>query len=171
MTVTLVARGASAEALIAQRHALGQDARDEVWEGVYHMGPYAHFRHGVLESEMHDVLRPRVAAAGLIKTGAFNLGDDEHNFRVPDLGVHDGAGGVYVATCRLVVEILSPDDETFAKFAFYAAHGVDEILVVDPESRSVRCWRLAEGDYALADGSSVLDVACADLEAGIAWPD
>jgi len=148
MTVTLVARGASAEALIAQRRALGQDSRDEVWEGVYHMAPYAHFRHGALEAEMHHVLRPLVQAAGLLGTGGFNLGD-EHDYRVPDLGVHAGPGGVYVTTCRLVVE---------------------EILVVDPDARTVRCWRLADGAYALADESSVVNVACADLESGIAWP-
>ena len=34
----------------------------------------------------------------------------------------------------LVVEILSPGDETYDKLAWYAAGGVDEVLVVDPRS-------------------------------------
>jgi Uma2 family endonuclease len=35
----------------------------------------------------------------------------------------------------VVVEILSPGDETYDKLDWYAAGGVDEVLVVDPESR------------------------------------
>jgi Uma2 family endonuclease len=34
----------------------------------------------------------------------------------------------------LVVEILSPGDETYDKLDWYAAGGVDEVLVVDPHS-------------------------------------
>jgi Uma2 family endonuclease len=36
-----------------------------------------------------------------------------------------------------LVEILSPADETPAKLPFYAAHQVDELLIVDPQSRTV----------------------------------
>jgi Uma2 family endonuclease len=39
---------------------------------------------------------------------------------------------VYLATAEIVVEILSPGDDTYAKFGFYAAHGVREIIVAGP---------------------------------------
>lgn len=56
--------------------------------------------------------------AGLIPAmGEFNLGESEHNFRVPDGGVLQlGAAGTWLATAALVVEIVSPnDDETWDK--------------------------------------------------------
>jgi hypothetical protein len=31
-----------------------------------------------------------------------------------------------VATAAVVVEVVSPDDETCERFGFYAAHGVDD---------------------------------------------
>ena len=31
---------------------------------------------------------------------------------------------------------MSPDDETYEKFGFYAAHGVDELVVADPATRT-----------------------------------
>ncbi|MDQ3680552.1 MAG: Uma2 family endonuclease [Actinomycetota bacterium] len=37
-------------------------------------------------------------------------------------------------------EIISPDDETYEKFGFYADHGVEEIIVADPAARSVTIW-------------------------------
>ena len=44
---------------------------------------------------------------------------------------------MYLATAALVVEIVSPDDETWEKLDFYAAHHVDELLIVDPQERQV----------------------------------
>lgn len=41
---------------------------------------------------------------------------------------------VFMATAALVLEIVSPDDETWDKLDFYAAHDVDELLIVDPQS-------------------------------------
>lgn len=38
----------------------------------------------------------------------------------------------------MVVEILSPRDESYEKFPFYAAHGVDEVLIVNTEGQRVK---------------------------------
>jgi Uma2 family endonuclease len=43
----------------------------------------------------------------------------------------------------LVVEIRSPDDETYEKFPFYEQVGVREVLVVELD-RSLRHWRRQE---------------------------
>ena len=73
----------------------------------------------------------------LLAMGEFNLGESEHDFRVPDGGLHrPGAAGVWHATAALVVEILSPGDESLQKLPFYAAHHVDEVLLVDPAERT-----------------------------------
>jgi Uma2 family endonuclease len=69
---------------------------------------------------------------------------------------------------ELVIEVLSPGDETYDKLPFYAAFGVKEVLVVDPDSRAVELFVLRGGRFpaALADEhgwlrSSVLGVAFA----------
>jgi len=156
--------------LIERRRSLGLDGHDEVWDGVYVMAPFAHSNHGVLKSELLHALDPRARRAGLRPGDSFNLGEPE-NFRVPDAGYHRGVPGtLYVPTAALVLEVLSPDDETFAKFDFYAAHGVDELMVADPEARTIRCWHLVDGAYLEQPRSALLDVEVATLVAEVNWP-
>src|SRR5262249_58585759 len=114
--------------------------------------------------------------AGLARMGSTIVGR-AGDFRVPDqLVVRDPVEDVYQPTAAMVVEILSPDDETFEKFGFYAAHGVEEILVADPAERTVRLWRLggaAEGaarEYLEVDRSDLLDIRADDLRDQITWP-
>jgi hypothetical protein len=104
---------------------------------------------------------PLAAAAGLIATGPFNLGSPD-DFRVPDGALHRGRPtGAFLPTAALVVEILSPYDETWEKFGFYAAQGVDEILVVSASDRSLWWWVLDDAQYVAADRSSLLGPASA----------
>jgi hypothetical protein len=56
-----------------------------------------------------------------------------------------GADGLWHPTAALVIEILSPADETIGKLPFYAAHAVDEILIVDPTKREVNWLALRGG--------------------------
>lgn len=169
-TVVLGERPAELEALLARRRALGLDGHDEVWEGVYHVAPHAHSDHGIVEAELGAALGARAKARGLRPSGAFNLGTAQ-DYRVPDLGFHEGRpGSTYVGTVAVVVEVLSPDDETWAKFDFYAARGVRELLVADPAERTVRCWRLVEGAYEPVDASELLAVDMVELIAEIDWP-
>ena len=69
-----------------------------------------------------------------------------------------------------MLEVLSPDDETFAEFGFYAAHGVDELLVADPDACTVRCWHRVGDDYVEQDRSALLDLDMATLVAEVRWP-
>jgi len=159
------------EAFIARRHSLGLDKFDEVWDGEYHMAPMARFSHGLLDTQMAILLEPLATAAGLIGSGAFNLGDST-NFRVPDRGLHRAkSAAVWLPTAAVVIEIESPDDETWDKLDFYAAHGVDEVLVVSAERRSVT-WLVLQGErYDQADHSYLLGRASAALVESIDWPD
>ncbi|HTJ76235.1 MAG TPA: Uma2 family endonuclease [Acidimicrobiales bacterium] len=160
-------------ALIARRHALDQDRSDEVWEGDYHMVPAPHPWHGYVWHRLAVLLDQAARAAGLAGTSEFNLGV-QGDFRVPDAGYHRGLPSVlYVPTAAIVVEVLSPGDETWLKFGFYARHGVEEICVADPEAGTIhriRWFRLAGDAYEEVDRSDLLGVSAADLEAAIDWP-
>ena len=89
--------------------------------------------------------------------GDFNLGDSEHNFRVPDGGLHrSGVAETWLATAALVIEIVSPNDESWDKLPFYAAHNVDEVLIVDPAKRSIDWLALTDGEYRPVEHSGLI---------------
>lgn len=158
------------EAWLQQRRALGQDGRDEVWEGVYHVAPHEHGRNGAVAMQLVLVLAGPAKTAGLVPGGSFNLGRPD-DFRVPDLGFHRGSpNALYFPTAALIIEVLSPDDETFAKFGFYARHGVGELWVVDPLGHTVRIWTLTEETYDEVDTSALLGVTAAAVAADVDWP-
>ena len=169
-TVVLGERPAELEALIARRRALGLDRHDEVWHGEYHMAPWPHGRHGRLEVEIAVVLRGLVRPSGLYVSTAVNIGD-EQNYRVPDLAVHrPGPELLWNPTAAMVVEVVSPHDESWLKFDHYAAHAVDEVLIADPADRSLHLFVLVGGEYRPSERSDLLGVAVADLHAAIEWP-
>jgi hypothetical protein len=101
------------EALIERRRGLGQDRHDEVWNGALHMIRAPSGPHAVLTAQLAELLGPVARAAGLVTSGDFNLGEHQDDFRVPDLGIHRRAPtGVWVPTAAIVVEVVSPGDET-----------------------------------------------------------
>ena len=101
----------------------------------------------------------------------FNLGESKHDFRVPDGGLHrPGAAGVWHATAALVIEILSPGRRELQKLPFYAAHDVDEVLLVDPAERKVTWLALRDGEYAPVQRSGLIELGPAELAAQIDWP-
>ncbi|MGH9138650.1 MAG: Uma2 family endonuclease [Acidimicrobiales bacterium] len=109
-------------------------------------------------------------AAGLRCLGPVNIGNG-NNYRVPDRSVVrvDAELGVFLPSAVMVVEIVSPDDETLAKFGFYFEHAVQEILVVDPASRSVAWFRRGAVEFVDAPGSEVV-TGLDDLAGRLRWP-
>jgi Uma2 family endonuclease len=90
---------------------------------------------------------------------------------VPDGGLHrPGAGGVWLHTAALVVEIVSPGDETWQKLPFHAAHHVDELLIVDPDKRTVHWLTLGGDTYSPVELSGLIDLGTAELLERIDWP-
>ncbi len=63
------------------------------------------------------------------------------------------------------VEIVSPGD----KFDFYAAHDVDEVLVVDPDKRTVDWFALKDGEYKPIEPSGVIELGATELAQQIDW--
>ncbi len=169
-TVIVGPRPAELEALLERRRATGADLFDEVWHGEYHMAPGPSGAHGRLDGAWAALLHRLAPDAGLFDSGPFNLGERD-DFRVPDRGLlREAAPATWNPTAALVVEIVSPGDESWAKLPFYADHGVHEVVIVDPETHRV-AWLAQRGArYEEVDRSAVLDVAVADVVAQITWP-
>lgn len=141
-----------ADRVIAERHRLGLDLMDEVWDGTYHVAPAPSREHQRVVGELLVLWHAPVREAGLAISHELNLlrpdADDWTDYRVPDLVVFDPAvsdeRGV-VGPAELVVEVRSPGDESLAKLPFFERLGVREVLVVDRDTKAVRRWVLASG--------------------------
>ena len=170
-TLVLDSPAAGLDPLFESRRRSGLDRLDEIWEGVYHMVPAPSGPHATIESQLHMILGPLAQQTGLTMIGQSNLGESEHNFRVPDSALHrNPPTGVWNPTAAMVIEIVSPDDETWEKLPFYAAHHVDEVLIVDPQERTVNWLGLAGAEYRPIEHSGLVDLAAGDLAKQLDWP-
>ncbi len=159
------------EDFLERRRHLGLDLFDEVWEGVLHVVPGPAGRHAALDQQVAELLGPPARAAGLEVWGPTNIGDAD-DYRVPDRSVHrrPDPDAVFHATAALVVEIVSPGDTSWRKLDFYAGAGVEELVIVDPQERTVT-WMASAGDsWQPARTSTVLGIEVATLVDGIRWP-
>lgn len=171
MSTLVLGEQPAISAWLAERRRLGQDRYDEIWEGVYHVAPAPTPAHGDVDDQLARLLGPHADRAGLRGHGTINVGAGKDDFRVPDHAYLRGRPTTtFVPSAAVVVEIVSPDDETWAKLDFYFAHGVEELLVVDPQRREVT-W-LVRGPSALepAAGSALLGLTAAELAGRLDWP-
>jgi Uma2 family endonuclease len=169
-TVLVGDRPPEVEELIQRRRALGQDLFDEVWEGDYHLVPVPHRQHGELDEELAYALHPRAKRAGLRGSGPCNIGEP-NDYRVPD-GAYfaDRHPQVFNPSAEIVLEIVSPGDESRRKFDFYFRAGVKEVLIVDPTARTVEWFVRGGSDFHPAVASSLLGISATELFEQIDWP-
>ncbi|WP_219416231.1 Uma2 family endonuclease [Pseudonocardia nigra] len=135
------------QSMLDERRRLGQDVRDEMWDGVLHMVPPPSDAHQEFAIRFLFVIVPIAEGRGLLaryETGLFRADKD---YRVPDQlycrpeqRSDRGAEGA-----ELVVEIRSPGDETYDKIDFYSRVGVREMVVVHPHDRRVELFRALGG--------------------------
>lgn len=157
------------EALLERRRALGRDMLDEVWAGDYHVKPEPEPMHEYVDHQLAELLSSLEQRARLVATGPFNLGGPD-DYRVPDRGLHRGLPTTtFVPTAAVVIEVVSPDDETWNKIDFYNAHSVDELLIADPGQHSVTLLALDGGRYTERESSGLLGVSSTELTAKIDW--
>ncbi|CAN5867981.1 hypothetical protein BH23ACT8_BH23ACT8_04140 [soil metagenome] len=157
-------------AWLDKRHRLGQDLFDEVWEGEYHVAPAPHRRHGHIDSQVAVILESRARASQLWSSGPANIGSGPDDYRVPDRAYfRDLDPKAFEPTAAIVVEILSPGDESYAKRGFYFARKVEELLIVDPLERSVQ-WYARGAGLEPTERSTLLDMSGAELATAIDWP-
>ncbi|MGH2854700.1 MAG: Uma2 family endonuclease [Solirubrobacteraceae bacterium] len=171
-TLVLDPPPAQLQELLEHRRRIGADHHDEMWQGVLHMAPAPRNAHADVQQQLSDLLGPLALRAGLhpLLAGAFNLGEPQ-DYRVPDGGLlRDRRDATWNPTAALVVEIVSPGDESWEKFPFYAAHGVDEVLIVDPAKRTCDWLALREGEYRPIERSGLIDLGASDLAERIDWP-
>lgn len=158
------------ERMLEQRRRAGTDRRDELWEGVLHMAPAPHSRHSRLQWQLALLLDAVARSAGLEPSSEFNLGEPG-DYRIPDGGLHRPTpDGLYLPTAAVVIEILSPGDETWEKLPFYASRGVDELLIVDPQERIVDWRALHDGEYRPIARSRLIELGPDELADRIDWP-
>lgn len=156
--------------LLERRRALGQDLFDEVWEGEYHVAPGPSGQHGHVDHQLARILGTRADAAGLRGSGRCNIGKPD-NYRVPDQAFFpDATFRTFYPSADLVVEIVSPGDESREKFGFYFNAGVKEVLIADPDARTVEWFTRTDSGFRPAAGSDLLDVSAAELAEAIEWP-
>jgi len=92
---------------------------------------------------------------------------------VLDGGLHrPGASGVWHPTAALIIEIVSPGDESRQKLPFYATHDVEEVVIVEPEKRAVHWLGLTDdgSEYHPIARSNLIDLDPAQLAEQIDWP-
>lgn len=158
-------------ALLERRRALGQDRFDEVWDGVYHVNPVPHASHAYVAQQLAVMLDAPAREAGLVPIlVGVNLGDSD-NYRVPDGALfRTMPDAVFLPTAALVVEIVSPGDETWNKLDFYAARDVNEFLIVDKQERRVHWLGLTDGEYRPISESGLIEFGPDELAARLDWP-
>jgi Uma2 family endonuclease len=157
--------------LLARRREWGADRWDEVWKGVLHLIPPPSHDHQRLAARLMILLDSYATTAGLELTGEIGIGSDRRDFRVPDLALHrPGAAAHWHPTAALVVEIVSPGDTSWEKLPFYAAHHIDEVLIVDPARQQVHWLTLTAGAYQSTARSALVDLRADELAARLDWP-
>jgi hypothetical protein len=183
-TRVLIKDESVARELVARRKALGHDLYDEMWEGVYVVVPAGDLKHGRAQALLLIALGQQTQRLGLVTLGPVNIGEAS-NYRIPDVAVVQTAGGlddVYLPTALIVAEVRSPGDDTYEKFGFYHAHGVQEIIVALPAAEQVELWArnpasvgatpdADDNPYFRTEASSVLHLegCLAWLESALGW--
>jgi Uma2 family endonuclease len=165
------------------RKQTGADRFDEMWEGVLHMTAAPRVDHQDaatgIASFFRDVWTPRSGGLALVQANVSTPERWDRDYRIPDVSV--------VAADRLprpedlfvrpavVVEVRSPDDDSFEKLPFYAAVGVDAVVVVERDTRAVQVLALSSGSFVLVppaqDGWLVVErvgveLRCVESETG-----
>ena len=143
---------------------LDDDRWTEVWDGVTVMSPAANNEHQNLVNALGGVfwLVIESAGLGLVHQGV-NLSDRTpdwvENYRNPDVTVFlNGTaaadhGTHYVGGPDFAVEVVSPGETPAAKFAFYAAVGTRELLVVHRDPWRLELFALDAGELKLRGSS------------------
>lgn len=151
--------------------ALGEDVRAEYIDGSARVSPSPTLVHQKICHNLVEAIR-RVLPSGVDVIGGWSwrVGDDEY---VPDVMVFDPPSDPrrLTSTPHLVVEVLSSDRavDQIRKFHKYAAAGLPEYWIVDPDGPVVVRYRLSDGAFSeigrhSAGSVATLEVTCVRLD-------
>jgi Uma2 family endonuclease len=145
------------EHILEWRRRTGADQYDEMWEGVLHIAPVPNRDHQDFEFALEAWLRLHWAEpnGGQVyhQINVSEPGTWPNNYRVPDLVLLTPSR--FEIDCNTyfdggpdaVVEIRSPDDESYEKLDFYAKVGVREVWIIDRDVQSLEVFELVGNDY------------------------
>jgi Uma2 family endonuclease len=154
--------------LLRFRERTGADRFDEMWQGVLHMTPSPSFQDQSQASRILSFLVeawcPRTGGSAVMQVNVSTAERWDQDYRIPDISVmrperlpRDEA--MFVRP-NVVFEIRSPGDETYEKLAFYAAVGVEALVVVERDTKATQVFALSGGEFVLqppgADGWTIL---------------
>ena len=136
---------------LADRRAKGLDRWDEMWDGVLHMAPAPSLAHQRILNDLIMFLGPLLKARrrGELVPG-INVFQKSDNYRIPDLTfVASGreqifsADGVRGGGPDAVIEIRSPEDETYDKLPFMprSAFAKSSLSIATRSGRRSTGWR------------------------------
>jgi Uma2 family endonuclease len=141
----------------AMRKRSGADRWDEMWEGVLHMPPMPNRDHQDLEGSLESYLRyywaPQHQAKVYHQINLAAIDGWPKNYRIPDLVLLSpqrfaiDRNEYFEGAPDVVVEIHSPDDETYEKMPFYRDLGVPEVWVIHRDSREPVIYVLKRNRY------------------------
>jgi Uma2 family endonuclease len=145
------------ENILNQRRVTGEDQYDEMWEGVLHMPPMPNNFHQDLEGALEAYLRtfwaPAHKARVLHQINLASVGGWPDDYRIPDLLMlfpdrfAIDRVKYFEGPPNVVVEIHSPDDESYAKLPFYAALGVPEVWIIHRDTCMPEIHHLKRNRY------------------------
>jgi hypothetical protein len=142
----------------------------EMWEGVEVVPPVANTEHFRIASKLNSAFSTVMdwdAGDQAVPGGNVSDRDDgwDHNYRNPDVlvvlagGAAVDRGSYWRGGPDFVVEIVSPGEDPAAKFAFYAAVGTREVLVVDRYPWALELHQLRRGRMVPAGRSDAANPA------------
>jgi hypothetical protein len=130
---------------------------DEMWEGVLHMPLVPNRMHQDFQWALETWLRAHWAeplgSRVYHEVNLASIGGWPNNYRIPDLVLLTpdrfsiDHNEYLEGPPAVVVEIRSPDDETYEKLPFYAALGVPEAWVIDRDTKTPELYALERRDY------------------------
>ena len=146
--------------LLAWRTRTGVDRFDEMWPGVLHLNRAPDGDHQLLQDDLREWLkhwwaRPHQAKA-MCQRNVARPEEWPHNYRIPDIVLispdrqHFDVGDYIAGPPLVVIEIRSPDDESYEKLPFYAEIGIPEVWILDQDSESTDILISSEDNYTSA---------------------
>ena len=127
---------------------------------VYDMSPSADYRHGIVNSNIHAILKQHLKNS-LCLSFMENLdykyqAQENDDYVIPDIMIicdrKHLKGGSYTGTPHFIVETLSPatalKDRTIKK-EIYQKAGIAEYWIISPKERAVEVYYLENGEYDL----------------------
>jgi Uma2 family endonuclease len=154
--------------IIRRRRRLGQDHKDEVWNGRYIVMPDPDNVHQRLVGFFATVFQIVIDWGNLGRSfPGTNISNRDvkwtNNYRVPDLAVFlndnpaEDLNTHWLGGPDLAIEIVSDNDRSRQKLAFYASVGTRELLIVDRDPWQIELFRLRAGELVSVGIATVED--------------